>query len=153
MRSRTLLANDGRCDTPFGLHALTAIEWPDDELRVYATLRGPLFAFSDDALLVYRQTVSADGELQIRRLHPMHPIDRTKLEPAAQEVSDALALLGRLHVGRNRRPGDRETATGSYPHGYPTAGHGRLRGHAPNQGRSRDAIDSDHSCHLLCAQR
>jgi ATP-dependent helicase/nuclease subunit A len=85
-------------------NALTAIEWPDDELRVYATLRGPLFAFSDDALLVYRQTVSADGELQIRRLHPMHPIDRTKLEPAAQEVSDALALLGRLHVGRNRRP-------------------------------------------------
>jgi hypothetical protein len=24
-------------------NALTAIEWPDDELRVYATLRGPLF--------------------------------------------------------------------------------------------------------------
>ena len=85
-------------------NALTAIEWPDDELRVYATLRGPLFAFSDDALFVYRQTLSADGELQIRRLHPMHPVDRTKLEPAAQEVADALALLGRLHVGRNRRP-------------------------------------------------
>src|SRR5262249_34726286 len=67
-------------------------------------LRGPLFAFSDDALLVYRQTVSADGELQIRRLHPMHPVDRTKLAPAAQEVADALILLGRLHVGRNRRP-------------------------------------------------
>ena len=85
-------------------NALTAIEWPDDELRVYATLRGPLFAFSDDALFVYRQTLNADGELQIRRLHPMHPVDRTKLEPAAQEVADALALLGRLHVGRNRRP-------------------------------------------------
>ena len=85
-------------------NALTAIEWPDDELRVYATLRGPLFAFSDDALFVYRQTLSADGELQIRRLHPMHSVDRTKLEPAAQEVADALALLGRLHVGRNRRP-------------------------------------------------
>src|SRR6516162_6864811 len=85
-------------------NALAAIEWPDDELRVYATLRGPLFAFSDDALLIYRQTVSADGELQIRRLHPMHPIERTKLEPAAQEVADALILLGRLHVGRNRLP-------------------------------------------------
>jgi ATP-dependent exoDNAse (exonuclease V) beta subunit len=85
-------------------NAITAIEWPDDELRVYATLRGPLFAFSDDALFVYRQTLSAEGELQIRRLHPMHSVDRTKLEPAAQEVADALALLGRLHVGRNRRP-------------------------------------------------
>jgi ATP-dependent exoDNAse (exonuclease V) beta subunit len=85
-------------------NALTAIEWPDDEFRVYATLRGPLFAFNDDALLAYRQTVSADGELQIRRLHPMHPIERTKLEPGAQEVADALALLGRLHVGRNGRP-------------------------------------------------
>ncbi len=85
-------------------NALAAIEWPDDELRVYATLRGPLFAFSDDALFLYRQTLSADGELQIRRLHPMHPVERTKLETAAQEVADALALLGRLHVGRNRRP-------------------------------------------------
>ncbi len=85
-------------------NALTAIEWPDDELRVYATLRGPLFAFSDDALFVYRQTLSADGELQIRRLHPMHPVDQTKLESAAQQVADALTLLGHLHVGRNRRP-------------------------------------------------
>ncbi len=85
-------------------NALTAIEWPDDELRVYATLRGPLFAFSDDVLFAYRQTVSADGELKIRRLHPMHPLDRMKLDPAAQEVADALTLLGYLHVGRNRRP-------------------------------------------------
>ncbi len=85
-------------------NALTAIERPDDELRVYATLRGPFFAFSDDALFVYRQTLGADGDLQVRRLHPMHPVDRTKLEPVAQEVADALALLGRLNVGRNRRP-------------------------------------------------
>ena len=85
-------------------NALAAIEWPDDELRVYATLRGPLFAFSDDALFAYRQTLSAAGELQIRRLHPMHPVDRSKLDPAVQEVADALVLLGGLHVGRNRRP-------------------------------------------------
>ena len=37
-------------------------------------------------------------------LHPMYPLDRAKLEPPAQEVADALTLLGRLHVGRNRRP-------------------------------------------------
>jgi ATP-dependent helicase/nuclease subunit A len=85
-------------------NALAAIEWPDDELRVYATLRGPMLALSDDALLTYRQHLSADGELRIRRLHPMHPVDRNQLEPAAREVADALDVLGRLHVGRNRRP-------------------------------------------------
>jgi ATP-dependent exoDNAse (exonuclease V) beta subunit len=85
-------------------NALAAIEWPDDELRVFATLRGPLLAFSDDALFAYRQTLSADGELQIRRLHPMHPADRNKLDPTVREVSDALVLLGKLHVDRNRRP-------------------------------------------------
>jgi hypothetical protein len=53
-------------------NALTAIEWPDDELRVYAIVRGPLFAFSDDALFIYRQTVSAEGELQIHRLQRTH---------------------------------------------------------------------------------
>ena len=30
-------------------NALCAIEWPDDELRVFATLRGTLFALGDDA--------------------------------------------------------------------------------------------------------
>jgi CheY-like chemotaxis protein len=29
----------------------------------------------------------------------------------------------------------------------------RLRGHAPNQGRSRISIDPDYRGHLLCAQR
>src|SRR5207244_1260206 len=35
-------------------NALTAVEWPDDELSVYATLRGPLFALDDGHLLAYR---------------------------------------------------------------------------------------------------
>ncbi len=35
-------------------NALAAIEWPDDELSVFATLRGPLFALADDTLLLYR---------------------------------------------------------------------------------------------------
>ena len=35
----------------------------------------------------------------------------------------------------------------------PIADHGRLHGHAPNQGRSRASIDPDHRGHLLCAQR
>ena len=48
--------------------AITAIEWPDDELKVFATLRGPFFALSDEALLLFRQQISDDGKLKIRRL-------------------------------------------------------------------------------------
>ena len=64
-------------------NALTAIEWPDDELRVFATLRGPFFALSDEALLAFRQYVDGDGALQTRRLHPMHAVDRAALDAAA----------------------------------------------------------------------
>ncbi len=85
-------------------NALTAIEWPDDELRVFATLRGPFFAYGDEALLAFRQYLDASGELRTRRLSPMTVIDRSELEPGAQEVPEALALLAHLHVGRNRRP-------------------------------------------------
>ena len=85
-------------------NALAAIEWPDDELRVFATLRGPFFALSDEALLAFRQHLGSDGALQIRRLHPMHAVDRSQLDPVAHEVADALALLARLHAGRNHRP-------------------------------------------------
>src|SRR5262245_50038236 len=42
--------------------ALTAIEWPEDELSVFATLRGSLFAVSDSLLLRFRHEVG--------RLHP-----------------------------------------------------------------------------------
>jgi len=42
--------------------ALAAIEWPDDELSVFATVRGTLFAVSDERLLEYRA--------RFGRLHP-----------------------------------------------------------------------------------
>lgn len=85
-------------------NALTAIEWPDDELKVFATLRGPLFALNDESLLLYRQWMDDEGALKSRRLDPMRIADRTALGPAALEVAEALELLRRLHVGRNRRP-------------------------------------------------
>jgi len=85
-------------------NALTAIEWPADELRVFATLRGPFFALGDEALLAFRQYIESDGALKIRRLHPMYLVDRAALDPVAVEVADALALLRRLHIGRNHRP-------------------------------------------------
>jgi ATP-dependent exoDNAse (exonuclease V) beta subunit len=45
--------------------ALAAVEWPDDELSVFATLRGPLFAVGDEELLEWRH--------RFGRLHPFSP--------------------------------------------------------------------------------
>ena len=79
-------------------NALTAIEWPDDELRVFAALRGPFFALHDEALLAFRHAQ--------HRLHPLAWLDpqrREDLDESDREVADALAVLGSLHRGRNRR--------------------------------------------------
>jgi ATP-dependent exoDNAse (exonuclease V) beta subunit len=77
-------------------NALCAIEWPDDELRVFATLRGPLFALGDDALLAFRHELSS--------LHPLRRLAPELLAGPHREVAVALGVLGRLHAGRNRRP-------------------------------------------------
>ena len=74
--------------------ALAAIEWPDDELSVFATLRGSLFAIDDETLLEYRH--------HHRLLHPFRVPD--VVPPERQPVADALHLLRRLHSGRNYRP-------------------------------------------------
>jgi ATP-dependent helicase/nuclease subunit A len=73
--------------------ALAAIEWPDDELSVFATLKGTLFGVPDHLLLRYRH--------EIGRLHPLYPAEGA---PEIAPVAEALAVLGRLHRGRNRRP-------------------------------------------------
>lgn len=76
--------------------ALTAVEWPDDTLNVFAALKGPFFALGDDALLAFHEHVGS--------LHPLRPIDAAKLTPLTKPVADALALLAELHRARNRRP-------------------------------------------------
>jgi ATP-dependent helicase/nuclease subunit A len=76
-------------------NALTAIEWPDDELAQFATLRGPLFAFTDAQLLSYRTLCST--------LHPFkQPPD--DLPESLRELVDAMSILRKLHVKRNQRP-------------------------------------------------
>jgi ATP-dependent exoDNAse (exonuclease V) beta subunit len=77
-------------------NALEAIERPQDELSVFATLRGPLFALSDDALLAFRHEAG--------RLHPLRKVATAGLSPGAHDVSIALDILGDLHLQRNRRP-------------------------------------------------
>src|SRR5262245_30176403 len=81
--------------------ALAAVEWPDDELSVYATLKGPLFAIGDEELIEYRQ--------RFRRLHPYRlprqdgaaREDNGALPPSLEPIVDALALLRSLHGLRN----------------------------------------------------
>jgi ATP-dependent exoDNAse (exonuclease V) beta subunit len=74
--------------------ALTAIEWPDDELSVFAALRGSFFAIGDEDLLEYRSL--------FRHFHPFRvPPD---LPEALRPIGEALVLLRALHVDRNTRP-------------------------------------------------
>lgn len=77
-------------------NALTAIEWPDDELSVFASLRGPFFAITDDVLLAYRSLAGS--------LHPRRRLNEASLTENTRPVDEALALLARLHAGRNRAP-------------------------------------------------
>lgn len=76
-------------------NALTAVEWPDEELAVFATLRGPLFGFSDGELLAYRTLCKS--------LHAFKqpPED---LPESLREIAEALGILRELHNKRNRRP-------------------------------------------------
>ncbi|HSR51035.1 MAG TPA: UvrD-helicase domain-containing protein [Acidobacteriota bacterium] len=75
--------------------ALSAIEWPEDELSVFATLKGSFFAIADNLLLRFK--------LEVGRFHPFRalPLD---LDPVFEPVAEALELLKRLHAERNRRP-------------------------------------------------
>ncbi|MGH9970273.1 MAG: UvrD-helicase domain-containing protein, partial [Pyrinomonadaceae bacterium] len=76
-------------------NALSAIEWPNDELAVFATLRGPLFAFTDSQLLAYRS-----------RCLTIHPFKQppADLPESLVEIAEALGILRELHRRRNRRP-------------------------------------------------
>ncbi len=75
--------------------ACMAIEWPDDELAVYATLRGSLFSIPDNLLFRYRFELNT-------RLHPLRP--RQEGQPEVfRPITAALDLLADLHRNRNRR--------------------------------------------------
>jgi ATP-dependent exoDNAse (exonuclease V) beta subunit len=76
--------------------ALTAIEWPEDELSVFAALKGSLFAVPDHILLRFRH--ETDG-----RLHPFRQLPEN-LNAEFKPVADALSLLANLNRQRNRRP-------------------------------------------------
>jgi ATP-dependent exoDNAse (exonuclease V) beta subunit len=74
--------------------ALTAIEWPEDELSVYAALHGPLFAVGEEELLEYHSIA--------RGFHPYRV--PKELPDRLQPVAKALTALRELHAARNHRP-------------------------------------------------
>ena len=58
--------------------ALTAIEWPEDELSVYATIHGPLFAVGEEELLEYHAVAGAFHPYRVPRDLPgrLAPVGR-----------------------------------------------------------------------------
>jgi ATP-dependent exoDNAse (exonuclease V) beta subunit len=90
--------------------ALAAVEWPDDELSVFGTLRGPFFAIGDEELLEYAYRFGQRAGDTLKR-HAFHPYrvpellrtgghDLDHLRP----IADALDILRRLHARRNHVP-------------------------------------------------
>ena len=80
--------------------ALSAVEWPDDELSIYATLHGSFFAIPDELLFEYRD--------RFGRLHPFRIAEEvTSADPAFahfKPIAEGLALLQQLHRRRNDAP-------------------------------------------------
>lgn len=75
--------------------ALRAIEWPDDELSVYAVLRGALFFIPDSELFKFRH--------QHGHFTPFFdPPEDFDVDFAS--IAEILALLRKLHRGRNYKP-------------------------------------------------
>ena len=75
--------------------ALMAVEWPDDALSVFATLKGSLFSIDDGRLLEFRKKSGV--------LHPFRKLD-PGIRDQFPEIAEVLEFLADLHVGRNRRP-------------------------------------------------
>ena len=82
--------------------ALAAIEWPDDELSVFATLRGAFFAIGDEELLDWKQRFRAFHPFRIPR-EMGASVSRPEIEHL-RPIVEALELLKKLHRRRNYIP-------------------------------------------------
>ncbi|MGH7780758.1 MAG: UvrD-helicase domain-containing protein [Candidatus Binataceae bacterium] len=79
---------------------LAAIERPDDELAVFATLRGVFFSLGDDLLLEYRE---AAGGFSLWR-HPPQGHTAQDASGRFRAMLSAREIILELHRERNRRP-------------------------------------------------
>lgn len=75
--------------------ALVAIEYPDDELALYATLRGSLFSLPDALLFRFKSDLGV-----------LSPFLKNSGEHAQEyrQVFEALSFLRQLHCKRNQQP-------------------------------------------------
>jgi ATP-dependent exoDNAse (exonuclease V) beta subunit len=90
--------------------ALAAIEWPDDELSVFATLKGSLFAIDDEHLLEFRHRFKPAPFHPFRIPKELGGNSGTELALTGDAVAhlmpiaEALRALQQLHRARNYRP-------------------------------------------------
>jgi ATP-dependent helicase/nuclease subunit A len=88
--------------------ALAAVEWPDDELSVFATLKGSLFGIDDEMLLEYRDRFGPFHPYRIARELGGNSGAELALTgvPTAHllPIAGALRILQKLHRRRNYRP-------------------------------------------------
>jgi ATP-dependent exoDNAse (exonuclease V) beta subunit len=98
--------------------ALSAVEWPDDELSVFAALRGALFAIGDEELLEWKHRFGGFHPFRIPdafRTSDVGPrtsdvgLRTSDVGPRTsdlhlQPIADALRVLQTLHRRRNYRP-------------------------------------------------
>ena len=80
--------------------ALKAVEWPDDDLSVYATLRGGLFAFDDELLLRFKDRHGGWHPF----LAPRRAREKGELPEEFRSLVEVLDFLAELHRRRNYRP-------------------------------------------------
>ena len=141
--------------------ALAAIEWPDDELSVFATLKGSLFAIDDEHLLEYRHRFGAFHPFRVARGARRQFRQRARADGRADRASAADrrraaaapesapapqlpsrgghhraaagcdACARRLHAAARRRAGARQRAP-------------RRRARAPVRGRWRHLVPRLH---------
>ena len=111
--------------------ALAAIEWPDDELSVFATLKGSLFAIDDEQLLEFRHRFGTFHPFRIPKELGGNSGQELALtaEPTAQLTADcrgaapAAAAAPRAQLSAGRR------------HDWPAARRRRARTSASSSGR------------------
>ena len=80
--------------------ALKAVEWPDDDLSVYATLRGGLFAFDDELLLLFKARYGTWRPFR----GPRRAREDGEPPEEFRSLVDVLDFLAELHRRRNYRP-------------------------------------------------
>jgi ATP-dependent helicase/nuclease subunit A len=84
--------------------ALAAIEWPDDELSVFATLRGTLFSIGDEELFEWKQRFGVMHPFRLPQPFRGGPSGDADAVRHLKPIVEALLVLQRLHRRRNYRP-------------------------------------------------